>query len=421
MRNQVDRINQTALPSRAGPSGLSRMNLPRYLALAFACSFAVTAGLQAQDAAAPIRRASPSPAVPAPTPMGIEEEPTPTPTPPPTPTPRPPEILRSSNGMPLPTPAYPRPTASATAPQRPATATPAIRLTPAPTIVRETPPPVIRETPEPVRETPPPTPASTPVPTATPTPEAKPTPEETPAPKEKPTPEPEATPLPTATPEPTATPQPTPKATPTPTATPAVSATPAQLVATPTPREEEEPIRTPTVEPTAKSPRILQEKPVRAAEPRPTDFALPKASDQSDNVGASRPTFDLSNRPDRDVASTIKRLENKWQTAIREHDVKALSELLAPEFVGTSSTGKVGSRHTLISALRRDKNTYTTVEARGMSVRTPGDDIAIVTGVTREAGMTPEGKRFKSSRRFTDTWVKRDGKWRCVASQTTDL
>lgn len=160
---------------------------------------------------------------------------------------------------------------------------------------------------------------------------------------------------------------------------------------------------------------------MRAAEPRPAAFARPKVRDNSDSIGASRPTSDLSNRPDRDVAAAVKRMENKWQVAIREHDVKALNALLASDFVGTSSTGKVGSKYTLISALGRDKNTYTSVEARSMSVRTPSDDTAIVTGVTREAGLTPEGKRFKTSRRFTDTWVKRNGKWRCVASQTTDL
>ena len=114
-------------------------------------------------------------------------------------------------------------------------------------------------------------------------------------------------------------------------------------------------------------------------------------------------------------------MEYKWQEAIREHDVSMLNELLASDFVGTSSTGRVGSKTTLLSALRRDKNTYNSVEARGMSVRTPSDDVAIVTGVTREAGTTPDGKRFRTSRRFTDTWVKRNEKWRCVASQTTDL
>jgi uncharacterized protein (TIGR02246 family) len=162
----------------------------------------------------------------------------------------------------------------------------------------------------------------------------------------------------------------------------------------------------------------LQEKPVRAVEPRPRRQPIPEPTDE---VGASRPTFDLSRRSNRDSSDAVRRQEEKWQAAIRDHDVKTLDELLARDFVGTSSTGKVGSKQTLLDALGRDKNDYKSVEARGMSVRTHGDDVAVVTGVTKESGTTKDGKRFKTSRRFTDTWVKRNGEWRCIASQTTEL
>lgn len=228
---------------------------------------------------------------------------------------------------------------------------------------------------------------------------------ETPAPEIEPDPEPESTPevsIPAATPEPTVTAAPPTPAPPTPVPTadelPATPASPAQ--------------------PTA-APRIRDEGSVRAAEPRPRD--LPSVGDQRDVLGASRPTFDLSNRPNRNTAATIRRLEREWQEAVRRHDVAALNDLLAADFVGTSSSGKVGSKSTLLAALRRDKNTYTSVSVGNMSVRTPADDIAVVTGIAREAGTTPDGKRFKSARRFTDTWVRRKGEWRCVASQTTDL
>jgi uncharacterized protein (TIGR02246 family) len=121
------------------------------------------------------------------------------------------------------------------------------------------------------------------------------------------------------------------------------------------------------------------------------------------------------------VSATIRRLENRWQQAIRENDAKTISELVAPDFVGTSTTGRVGSKSTLLSAVRRDKNTYKSATARSMSVRTQGDDVAVVTGIARESGTTPDGKRFTNSRRFTDTWVKRSGKWRCIASHTTAI
>jgi len=42
----------------------------------------------------------------------------------------------------------------------------------------------------------------------------------------------------------------------------------------------------------------------------------------------------------------------------------------------------------------------------------------IVSGIYRETGTT-KGKAYTRRARFTDTWVKRDGKWKCVASQST--
>lgn len=103
------------------------------------------------------------------------------------------------------------------------------------------------------------------------------------------------------------------------------------------------------------------------------------------------------------------------------HDVATIDELIANDFVGTSSTGKVGSKSTLLGAVRRDKNEYKSATVRGMSVRSLGPDVAVVTGIVSEGGTTKDGKQFKTSRRFTDTWRERNGRWQCVASQATQL
>jgi len=43
-------------------------------------------------------------------------------------------------------------------------------------------------------------------------------------------------------------------------------------------------------------------------------------------------------------------------------------------------------------------------------------DTVVVTGATREKG-TEKGKPFSHQGRFTDTWIKKEGQWLCVASQ----
>ncbi len=117
----------------------------------------------------------------------------------------------------------------------------------------------------------------------------------------------------------------------------------------------------------------------------------------------------------------VKSLERKWQRALVDKDVKTIDALLARDFVATSSTGKVGSKSTLLNAIRRDKNDYKSADARGMSVRMLGPRVAVVTGTATESGTTPGGQSFRNSRRFTDTWMLRNGKWVCVASQATEV
>ena len=53
----------------------------------------------------------------------------------------------------------------------------------------------------------------------------------------------------------------------------------------------------------------------------------------------------------------------------------------------------------------------------GMKARLYGN-AGVVTGVYRETGST-KGKPYTRRARFTDTWIKQNGQWKCVASQST--
>jgi hypothetical protein len=53
----------------------------------------------------------------------------------------------------------------------------------------------------------------------------------------------------------------------------------------------------------------------------------------------------------------------------------------------------------------------------GLKVTIYGN-VAIGNGVYRETG-SRKGKKYVRRVRFTDTWIKQNGVWRCVASQNT--
>lgn len=232
----------------------------------------------------------------------------------------------------------------------------------------------------------------------------------------------EATPTPTATPEEEAPRRAEPAATTKP-EEPAKTAPPAA-------ERQEKAAATATSTPAATpARRVIQEAPVRAIEPRSSSSrrtAPPRPRDESDDEERISPPPPPRSAAaldywDEDPGSAIKALEKKWQKAIVEKDLKTIDELLARDFVATSSTGKVGSKSTLLNVIRRDKNEYKSAEARGMSVRMLGPRVAVVTGVATERGTTASGRSFSNSRRFTDTWMLRNGKWQCVASQATEV
>jgi ketosteroid isomerase-like protein len=185
------------------------------------------------------------------------------------------------------------------------------------------------------------------------------------------------------------TPTPAPAATPEATATPAVEkpafrpAAPAKVEAAPAPAS-----------PVKKA----------SAEAKPTPKAEPVAA---------KPSGKMS------VEATLKEMENNWEAAIVAHDAAVVGTLVASDFAGIDSRGRFVNKSALIAAVKADKDTYESAKNERLIVHFYGPSIAVVTGSARARGTTKGGKAFERKYRFTDTWVQRDGTWKCVASQAS--
>ena len=242
--------------------------------------------------------------------------------------------------------------------------------------------------------------------TAAPTPRVRPipTPEETETLTLQPRATPIFEPIPTPSLEPIASPLPKPTSSiARPTPRPLASAT-AKPIATPSPR----PIATPRPKPTATP------KPT----PKPTPISTPRPIATPTPIPAESPAADQTQS---DLASKLKALEQRWEGSFVTHDVSIIEQLVADDFVGTSSSGKVGNKSTMIAEARKDKNVYASAVSSDMIVHFFGPGVAVVTGVARETGKTPAGKPFSQAYRFTDTWVERNGEWQCVAASAMAL
>jgi uncharacterized protein (TIGR02246 family) len=113
----------------------------------------------------------------------------------------------------------------------------------------------------------------------------------------------------------------------------------------------------------------------------------------------------------------LKDIENKWANAYLKSDATTIGDIVADDFVGVSVEGKVQSRADLMAEAKRSKVTRSI--ASEMRVRILGPDAAVVTGIWSGAGTDPAGQKFDIVDRWTDIFVRKDGKWKCVAQQST--
>jgi ketosteroid isomerase-like protein len=110
--------------------------------------------------------------------------------------------------------------------------------------------------------------------------------------------------------------------------------------------------------------------------------------------------------------------ERVWNEAYKNRDKEALTRVLADEFTFTDDAGQVSNKAQYISAavdlIKVDSYTVDDTVPRIYV------DTGIVTG--RWTGrMSIEGKDASGAFRFTDVFVRRDGRWQVVASQDTRL
>jgi ketosteroid isomerase-like protein len=108
-------------------------------------------------------------------------------------------------------------------------------------------------------------------------------------------------------------------------------------------------------------------------------------------------------------------LENLWNQMQINHDADAMGKMLDSDYVFTDYDGSVMSKTQFLATIRDNSIQLTVEVSADMKLHRHGDTV-IVIGATHEKG-TEKGKPFSHVGRFTDTWIKKDGQWLCIASQ----
>ena len=115
--------------------------------------------------------------------------------------------------------------------------------------------------------------------------------------------------------------------------------------------------------------------------------------------------------------SLILALEGAWNQAELHHDAAAASAIMADTFISVDHHGKVFNKSQYLADLKDTSFHPEEISNSDTSVYVYGDT-AIVTSAYRTKG-TDDGRAFVHRGRFTDTWIKRNGQWQCIANQET--
>ena len=112
-------------------------------------------------------------------------------------------------------------------------------------------------------------------------------------------------------------------------------------------------------------------------------------------------------------------LERVWVDAMIRKDAAALERIYADEYLDVTPNGGTRDRGEDMAEILSEDLTIESETFDDLSVRLY-TEVAIVSGVyTQKAKF--QGNSITGSYRFTDVFVKRDGRWQCVSTQSTQV
>ncbi|MEP6742943.1 MAG: nuclear transport factor 2 family protein [bacterium] len=118
-------------------------------------------------------------------------------------------------------------------------------------------------------------------------------------------------------------------------------------------------------------------------------------------------------------AARLYYMEREWNDAAKRNDVAWFERNYAEDASDISSrTGVQHSKAEEIASMKDNKTVLDSLELSDLDARVEGN-AAVVTGVNHVRGKDDKGVAIDRRTRFTDTFIKRDGRWLVWATQGT--
>jgi ketosteroid isomerase-like protein len=115
----------------------------------------------------------------------------------------------------------------------------------------------------------------------------------------------------------------------------------------------------------------------------------------------------------------IKQLEQDWAQATLKDGAAAVDKYEADDIVATDPSGRTTSKTQDKQDMTSGDLKFQSMELADLEAHVYGNT-AVATGKNTLKG-TYKGQDISGSYRFTDTWVKRNGTWQVVATQSNKI
>jgi uncharacterized protein (TIGR02246 family) len=119
------------------------------------------------------------------------------------------------------------------------------------------------------------------------------------------------------------------------------------------------------------------------------------------------------------AAESIKQLEHEWADAAKAGDADKVNQILADDWVGVGYDGAKETKENHLADMKSGKFKLESFEFGPMDVKVLGN-VAVVQGTNTEKSTSINGKDSSGKYAWMDVFVKRDGKWVIIRSQSTE-
>ena len=115
----------------------------------------------------------------------------------------------------------------------------------------------------------------------------------------------------------------------------------------------------------------------------------------------------------------LMKIERDWDTAYHNRDITFIENVLATEFVATYAEGGRADRARELQLAAEFNQQIDSSVLDEFIIRIYGD--TAVVHMTQHLTGPSKGKPLTVTFRYIDVFVMRDGRWQCVASQSTKV